>query len=233
LNERDLLKSVRAGRERLPDGYHLPRHRHREAYAIVMVRGRLAQIGYAGRVLLETGQLLIQPVLDCHANEMVSPGADILRLPWPDVAVGGLFALHDPDAVIAAAETDPREASAIACATLGAKLEAKTDLPDELANAIACDRVDSLHAWAAERGLARETVSRAFSQAWGIDARRYRSELRARAAWLQITTTTHSLASIAQATSFADQAHMTRSVRALTGRSPGAWRKVPRWNECC
>jgi AraC-like DNA-binding protein len=232
LNERDLLKSVRAGRERLPLGYHLPRHRHREAYAIVMVRGRLAQIGYAGRVLLETGQLLIQPVLDCHANEMISPGADILRLPWPDVAVGGLFTLQDPDAVIAAAERDPHEAAAIAHASLGEQLETKTDLPDELAHALACDRVGSLRAWAAERGLARETVSRAFSQAWGVDARRYRSELRARAAWLQITTTTNSLASIAHSTSFADQAHMTRSVRALTGRSPGAWRKVPRWNAC-
>jgi AraC-like DNA-binding protein len=232
LNERDLLKSVRAGRERLPFGYHLPRHRHREAYAIVMVRGRMAQIGYAGRVLLQTGQLLIQPVLDCHANEMISPGADILRLPWPDVAVGGLFALRDPDAVIAAAERDPHDAAALARTMLGAELETKTDLPDELARAIACDRVESLRTWASERGLARETVSRAFSQAWGVDARRYRSELRARAAWLQITTTTASLATIAHATSFADQAHMTRSVRALTGRSPGEWRKVRRWNAC-
>jgi len=71
-------------------------------------------------------------------------------------------------------------------------------------------------------------VSRAFRQAWGVDARRYRCELRARNAWLQITTTTHSLASIAMATAFADQAHMTHGVRALTGRSPGAWRDRPR-----
>jgi AraC-like DNA-binding protein len=228
LNECDRLKSVRGGRERLPAGYHLPRHRHHEAYAIMMVGGKLAQVGYAGRIVLETGQLLVQPVLDCHANEMVSPGADILRLPWPDVAVGGLFALRDPDAVIRTAERDPRAAAQLAHAMCAAQLSAKTDLPDELACALADDRVESLREWAAERGLARETVSRAFTRAWGIDARRYRSELRARKAWLRITTTSESLASIALATAFADQAHMTRSVRELTGRSPGAWRRYGR-----
>lgn len=226
MNERDVLKSVRAGRERLPRAYHLPRHRHGESYAIVVVRGRLAQVGYAGRVVVETGQLLVQPVLDCHANEMVSPGADILRLPWPDDAAGGLFALRDPDAVIVAAERDAGDAAAMARDEITGPLAAKADLPDELARALAGGRVGSLRAWAESRGLARETVSRAFSLAWGVDARRYRSELRARAAWLQITTTTASLASIAHATAFADQAHMTRSVRALTGRSPGAWRRA-------
>ena len=68
----------------------------------------------------------------------------------------------------------------------------------------------------------RETVSRPFTQAWGIDARRYRSELRARKAWLQITTTTESLANIAMATAFADQAHMTREVSRLSGLTPAA-----------
>jgi len=228
LNECDRLKSVPIGRERLPAGYHLPRHRHHEAYALLVVGGKLAQVGYAGRLVVETGHLLIQPVLDCHANEMVSPGAEILRLPWPSAEVGGAFALRDPDAVIRAAEHDAREATELARATCIAQLPAKNDLPDELARALAEGRVSSLRAWATEHGVARETVSRAFRQAWGVDARRYRCELRARNAWLQITTTTHSLASIAMATAFADQAHMTHGVRALTGRSPGAWRERPR-----
>ncbi|MDC0716159.1 helix-turn-helix domain-containing protein [Nannocystis bainbridge] len=34
------------------------------------------------------------------------------------------------------------------------------------------------------------------------------------------------LATIAATAGFADQAHMTRDIRALTGRTPGEWRRV-------
>lgn len=76
--------------------------------------------------------------------------------------------------------------------------------------------------------MARETASRAFTAAFGVPARQFRSELRARAAWLQVVRTRDSLAAIAVATGFADQAHMTRHVRALTGASPARWRRDPR-----
>ena len=43
-------------------------------------------------------------------------------------------------------------------------------------------------------------------------------------AWLAIARTHTPLAAIAADTGFADQAHMTRSVKDVTGASPGAWR---------
>jgi AraC-like DNA-binding protein len=227
------LKTIVHGCEDLAPGHHLGRHRHLHPYAIVVIRGRFDQVGYAGRVRVASGDLLIQPTLDAHANRMPpGRGATILRLPWSDVDdLGGVFALPDLDAVVHAAERDLREAARVARAQWSACPVARpvaSDLPDQLAAELAHDRVASLAGWAQRRGVARETASRAFSTAFGVSARQFRAELRARAAWLGIVRSRDSLARIAATTGFADQAHMTRSVRALTGGSPAAWRSDPR-----
>jgi AraC-like DNA-binding protein len=131
--------------------------------------------------------------------------------------------------VVRTAERDVRDAAVLARAGRAAlATPPRDDLPDQLAAALAAGAVGSLRAWAERHGVARETASRAFTAAYGVDARRFRAELRARAAWLAITTTSASLAEIAYATAYADQAHMSRGVRAHTGRSPAAWRASSR-----
>jgi AraC-like DNA-binding protein len=225
LNKCD-LKTIAHGRERIPGGHEEPRHRHRDAYAIVVVRGAFTQTCYAGRLRARAGDLVIQPTLDTHANVTPCAGVTILRLPWSDVDRGGAIELVDPDAVVRAAERDVREAAAIAHDQARARAPRRClhDLPDLLASDLADGCVTSLSAWAASAGVARETCARAFTSAFGVSARAFRCELRARAAWLSIVRTDETLAAIAQATGFADQAHMTRHVRALTGRPPAAWR---------
>jgi AraC-like DNA-binding protein len=217
------------GCEELAPGHQLERHRHLQAYAIVLIRGCFDQVGYAGRVRVRAGDLLIQPALDAHSNRMpAARGATLLRLPWRDVdGVGGVFALRDPDAVVRAAERDVGEAARVARAQwleAPAPRGAANDLPDQLAADLVAGSVESLEGWAAQLGVARETASRAFTRAFGVSARQFRGELRARAAWLRIVGTRDALAAIAVASGFADQAHMTRGVRALTGLSPAAWR---------
>lgn len=222
------LKSIIHGREELAPGAALSRHRHREAYAILVIRGGFEQDGYAGRLRVTDGDLLIQPTLDAHANRMPAHrGATILRLPWRDGAsLGGVHALPDLDAVVRAAEHDLADARHVIAAQLphARRRSPANDAPDQLAAAIAANATTSLSAWAADHGVARETISRAFSSAFGVSARQFRAELRARAAWLRITATRTSLAEIAASLGFADQAHMTRHVRALTGAPPSAWR---------
>jgi AraC-like DNA-binding protein len=226
LNECD-LRTVRAGRESIAGDR--PRHRHLEPYAIVVVRGAFEQTSYAGRVRVSAGELLVQPTLDCHANQLITTGAQILRLPWSDVDdLGGVHALGDLDAIVRAAERDPSAAGRLAAANAHAQRAGARDWPDLLAAAIARDGVTSFAAWAEQLGVARETVSRGFATAYGVPPRRFRAELRARAAWLRIVRSRESLAAIAHATGFADQAHMTRGVRALTGASPVAWRRDAR-----
>jgi AraC-like DNA-binding protein len=229
LNECDPLRTIRAGREDLAPGVDRPRHRHLEPYAIVVIRGGFEQVSYAGRVRVSAGDLLIQPTLDCHANHLLSRGAQILRLPWHDVdGLGGVFPLRELDAVVRLAERDVLAAARFAASDARAARAVECDWPDLLAAALVDDRIASVAAWAEQLGIARETVSRGFSAAYGVSPRRFRTELHARAAWLRIVRTREALAAIAAATGFADQAHMTRSVRALTGATPAAWRHDPR-----
>ena len=84
----------------------------------------------------------------------------------------------------------------------------------------------NLPAWSVAHGVARQTAFRWFRAAYGVSPTRYRLEARARRAWRLITTSRDDLAHIAAELGYADQAHMTRDVRALTGRTPGAWRAV-------
>jgi len=217
-----VLKSVTAGCEELPAGYDLPRHRHLESYAIVVLHGSFEQVSYSGRVRVRAGDLLLQPRLDCHANR--TSGARIVRLPWRVDGLGGVYRLADLDAVARAAERDLGEALVAAGAHQPARRARSDDWPDELAAAIVRREVDRLGEWAEQHGLARETVARGFGQAYGVSARRFRAELRARDAWLRLVEGHEPLAEIAAATGFADQPHMSRWIRSLTGRSPAGWR---------
>jgi AraC-like DNA-binding protein len=73
-------------------------------------------------------------------------------------------------------------------------------------------------------GLAPETISRGFGRVFGTTAASFRAEARARRAFEQIVRTNAPLVDIAANSGFADQAHMTRAVRALTGAPANSWR---------
>src|SRR5882672_2559633 len=143
-----MLKTITAGREDLAPHHDVPRHRHLHPYAIVLIEGQFDQVSYAGRVRVRTGELLVQPTLDTHANRMPGGrGARILRLPWHDVdGLGGVYALADLDAIVRAAERDVREAGARARAQCvpSRRRAAAADLPDQLAAELVAGGVTSL-----------------------------------------------------------------------------------------
>jgi len=222
------LRKIVAGRDRFPAGHRIDRHRHEHAYAILTLAGSMQQVSYAGRVTTRTGQLLVQPTLDCHANRSGPAGVSILRLPWRrECGLGGLFELAEADQVIRLAELDPFAASEWAIelvrgvAPVPPQLD---DWEDLLAAELASGSVSSLSGWAASQGLAAETLSRGFARRYQCTPARFRGELRTRSAWLRLTGSGLPLAEVAAEAGFADQAHMTRSVGRLTGRSPGYWR---------
>jgi AraC-like DNA-binding protein len=103
----------------------------------------------------------------------------------------------------------------------------KNDWPDLLLADLAMNASTEIGEWAEVNGLARETVSRGFTAAYGIAPSVLRAELRARTAWLRITRGSDCLSTIAADTGFADQAHMTRWVHRITGAPPGIWRQHP------
>ena len=71
---------------------------------------------------------------------------------------------------------------------------------------------------------AAEHLSRGFGRVFGVTPQRFRLETRARAALADLSGPA-TLAEVAALHGFADQAHMTRSVRDLTGATPGAWKR--------
>jgi AraC-like DNA-binding protein len=217
------------GIECLNDNLTIPRHRHLHAYAVVVVNGAFEESSYAGRIRTAAGDVLVHPDLDAHANHKVSSSVKLIRLPWLDrEGAGGLYHLKDLDELVRIAEKDVHEASALLVDMLDSKLPTcagiQNDWPDRLASDLARDTSMSLRTWADIHGLARETVSRGFSKAYGITPEVFRAELRTKAAWFRITRESERLGAIASETGFADQAHMTRWVHRLTGLSPTTWR---------
>ncbi|MFY0534467.1 helix-turn-helix domain-containing protein [Nannocystis pusilla] len=83
-----------------------------------------------------------------------------------------------------------------------------------------------LAAWAETAGLAPSTMARGFLRAYGVSPKRYRAEVRALKAWRCIATSPLPLADLALELGFADQAHMTRALVELTGRTPAAVRRA-------
>lgn len=223
-----LLRSIRPGRERIAAFDLAPRHRHREAYALIAVAGSFDQVNYAGRVTARAGQLIVQPTLDCHANLTGPNGAEILRLPWRrEEGLGGLYDLDDVDALVRLAERDPMAAGRALAAEIGGKKSRAPKMEswsDRLACELGQDMVTSLSSWAERHNLAADTLARGFARRYGATPARFRYELKVRRAWLALAGGA-ALAEIAAASGFADQPHMTRGIKSLTGASPAAWRR--------
>jgi len=224
------FRNITPGIETLPHEFSLPRHRHLRPYATVVLAGTFEESGYNGRIHATAGDVLVHSALDCHGNQMVSAGVKLIRLDWADDSgVGGLYRLDDVDELAKTAEKDVIEATLLLKRTLREKRlpssGQKNDWPDLLLSDLARNASTEIGVWAEVNGLARETVSRGFAAAYDITPSVVRAELRARSAWLRITSGSERLSRIAVETGFADQAHMTRWIRRITGAPPAAWRR--------
>ncbi len=224
------FRRITPGIETLPCNFSLPRHRHLRAYATVVLAGTFEESGYTGRIQAAAGDVLIHPALDCHGNRMISAGVKLIQLDWADDSgIGGLYHLDEVGEIAKTAERDVLEATHLLRRALREKglpsHGQKNDWPDLLLADLAKNTSTEIGIWAEVNGLARETVSRGFTAAYGIPPSILRAELRARAAWLRITRGSERLSWIAVETGFADQAHMTRWIHRVTGSPPAAWRR--------
>jgi AraC-like DNA-binding protein len=224
------LRHIRAGVDRIPAGSSLPRHRHIDAYVTVILAGAYVQAAYAGRLAVRAGDILLQPTMDCHCDVMKSRGVELLRLHWSwTPTYGGIYRGADVEAIRRAAERGDGEAEHLLGLLFSRQKPVTTlaDWEDALALRLRDSEARVSHL-AEELGLTREAVSRGFAKAYGVSPAVFRSELRARAAWLKIRTTQQRLCDIAADTGFADQPHMTRAISQMTGASPTHWRTAHR-----
>ena len=227
---RQHFRQITPGIETIPFTFSLPRHRHLGAYATVVLAGSFEESGYVGRIRATAGDVLIHPALDCHANRKLSASVRLIRLDWSDTSgIGGLYHVDDVDELARTAERDVIEAARLLERTLHESgfpsPGQRNDWPDLLLVALAEDASTGIGDWAEANGLARETVSRGFAAAYEVVPSVLRAELRARSAWLRITRGSDPLSTVAADTGFADQAHMTRWIRRITGAPPASWRR--------
>jgi AraC-like DNA-binding protein len=213
---------------RLEPAAEMSRHRHVAAYATLVLSGGYEEAGDAGRFRVSEGDVLIHSPFSAHRDAISRTGAIVLDLPLPfdgrDWASRGRIA--DPDALVRSAAWNASEAATELLLQIEPHTSAETDLPDILARDLVSDPQLAIGAWAEQQNVSRETVWRHFTSAYGADIATFRGEARARNAWRLIVRSPAPLAEIAATTGFSDQPHMSRAIKALTGRPPGAWRQI-------
>jgi AraC-like DNA-binding protein len=220
-----VFRNIRFGVDKVASG-DVPRHLHRGGYANIVLAGRFMEAAFAGRFRAEPGMALIHAPFDCHANVGAGGhGPTILRLPWRDRAVEGAFRVRDPDLLARLSETDPGEAERALRETIEPIDVPHESWADALAAALAGGSTFALGDWADRHGLNPGSLSRGFRDVYQASPQRFRLQARTRRAWRRVLEETCSLTRIAHECAFADLAHMSRSIAAMTGHSPAAWRR--------
>jgi AraC-like DNA-binding protein len=205
---------------------YIPRHRHRRAYAALVLAGSYEESGSRGRFRVCPGDVLLHDAFDDHLDRFESGGARIFSLELQECpADTGIARVRDVDAVVRIAERDTVAAGALLLAEIRRKPAAHYDWPDILADDLLRDPAWRLDEWARGRALAPSSVSRGFRRVFGVSPAEFRLAARARHAFRMITGSGQSFAAVAATTGFADQAHMSRAIRVLTGAPPGSWRR--------
>jgi AraC-like DNA-binding protein len=204
----------------------LGRHVHRQPYAALVLSGCYEEAGDAGRHQVSAGDVIFHEAFEAHLDRVPASGAEVLNLPLPAV-----YALpscvgrsSDPDTIVSVAEKDEGEASALLLSSIKMQEPQYQDWPDDLAAALIGDASLSLSTWSEETGISTWNLSRGFAQVFGISPSGFRARARVRRAWKAIRTTDIPLSAIAAQYGFADQAHMTRGIKSMTGHPPTAWR---------
>jgi AraC-like DNA-binding protein len=202
----------------------LPRHRHAEAYAAVVLSGAYEEAGDAGRRRVGPGDVVVHRAFEAHLNRTPPAGAQVLNLPLPRADLPAFGRVDDVDSLVRAAEQDLPAAGGLLATAFRPCAAACDDWPDVLAAALAAGDGRRLADWASAFGVSPEHLSRGFGQVFGVTPQRYRLEARARAAIGDLARV-EPLAQVALTHGFADQAHMSRAVRAVAGRPPGVLRR--------
>jgi AraC-like DNA-binding protein len=216
-----------APRDRLAPGATIARHRHAEPYAALVLSGGYEECGSAGRFRARPGDVLIHAAFDAHLDRIAASGAEVLNLALPALPAAAKGRIADADSIARLATQSATHAAEELLRLWQPAAEPEHDWPDRLAAALRRDPNLRLDDWAEDHHLAPETLSRGFARIFGISPSAYRLEARTARAFAAIAGSLCPLAEIALATGFADQSHMTRAIRRLTGGPPGRWRSNP------
>jgi len=205
----------------------LPRHKHAEAFAALVLSGHYAEAGDTGRHRVEPGDVLIHGPFESHIDRFDGEGAEVLVIALPGAWRGPLLGrIRDPDAVARTAERDGTIAAQLIATGIVPKPHAASDWPDLLAQELRRNPGTAMRTWAHRMGLHPGSISRGFRQVFGLTPAAFRLIARTHQAIAAIRLSRSPLCEVADACGFADQAHMSRAVGKLAGISPAQLRQA-------
>jgi AraC-like DNA-binding protein len=173
---------------------------------------------------VQAGNVVLHAAFEAHLDRIPTSGAVVLNvsLPAQYALRSGVGRVHDPDAIVRLVEKGDLEAAALLLWSTKIGEPEFQDWPDELAASLAQNASINLCGWSQARGIPAWDLSRSFAKVFGISPCAFRARARTHQAWRAMQTAGTPLSAIAVHFGFADQAHMTRSVKTMTGRCPSA-----------
>lgn len=207
-------------------GDALPTHRHRSAYAALVLDGMYVETSVDGPFECTPGTLLLHPTFHAHGNRFGNRGARVVNFPLPaDGLAGSLRVLRVADAAEAREifEHCPDLLSSLLAGSTKHPVAALQDWQTAFIREL--ESTDAPVAHICRRfGVSAAHASRALARSHGMSPQTLRRELRCRRA-LSLMEGPDSLAAIAAQSGFADQSHLSRTVRSCTGLPPSALRR--------
>ncbi|MGO1071694.1 helix-turn-helix domain-containing protein [Lysobacter sp. CA199] len=219
-----------AYRTRHDRGATLATHRHREAYAALVLDGDYTESSLDGPLPCRPGTLVLHPAYHAHGDRFGRIGASAINLELPDAVAARLagfaasaWQVHDLREALEVFQRAPQRLPELLAQALPQAAEALPDWQGELLRRM--DRSDDdIELIARQLGVSAEHASRALGRSHGMSPRALRREARWRRA-LSLLDGNLSLADIAAAAGFADQSHLHRIVVAHAGCTPARLRK--------
>ncbi len=201
-------------------------HRHADAYAALVLDGSHVEVSVDGPRECTPGTLVLHPRFHAHGNRFGRSGARVINLTLPMNTYDGsrVVRVHDLRETRRCFEHgDPVALQALLADATPAP-ERDDDDSWRAAFLAALRDDDAPIAVIARRvGVSAAYASRALLRSHGMGPQALRRELRFRRA-LMLLGSGYRLVDVAQQAGFADQSHMTRTMRAHSGLTPSQLR---------
>lgn len=193
----------------------------------MVLSGSYEEAGDSGLHRVSPGDVLLHGAYERHLDRVGAAGSEVLVLPLPTGWQGAAHArIADPDRIVRLAERDIPAAIAELLPGLLPAPPVDHDWPARLARDLLADPGLSLSHWCDAHDLHRGSLSRGFRRVFEVSPKAFRLQARSLAALRLLHRGAMRGVDIAGACGFADQAHMGRALRALTGLSASQHRRA-------
>lgn len=209
-------------------------HRHGGAQISLLLSGDYQEVGSAGQMAAHDGVLTGKPAGFEHENVFGDFGALILSVnldeaPFLKTYVAGASSVCVRATFLATAAAGELDRLVPSDRDIGGLVDQVVARPlwlDQAHASLSAGDESRSHKLARTAGMHPVTFSRLFRSAFGRSPAAVRKSCRAARALQAIIRSGASLTEIALDAGFADQAHMTRAVRQITGYPPARLRRM-------